>query len=212
MVSITVLSLLLSIQRPDTGLAAEVRIALATAPIEVFEKDTGHVSVTGILVLDVGGQEAPLAFAWIVPSFRQTPTVLVYRRGPSGELQRVTEGLAPGRLQPLSGRLRDAHTLGQAADLTVGHGEPVDTMKFISAAIGQRMSVARYHGFFHLDMRLGFAGYVDLSDRTLPPTDTATCGSFESAESMPSRGGDLLATVCRRTSLRCRRRISPSTE
>jgi hypothetical protein len=186
---IALLSLVLLAQHPDTGLAAEVRRAVLQEPLETFAEDTGHVSVSGVTLLDIDGRTE--AFVWIVPSFRQTPTVLVYERTANGGLHRLVEGFAPGRLQPLSGRFRDSHTLGEAVDLTVGHSESVDTLAFISAALQQSMSLVQYHTFFHADFRRGSVFYVDLSDRAPPVTDSITCAKFEFSRVDGLAGGHL---------------------
>jgi hypothetical protein len=133
----------------------------------------------------------------MVPSFRQTPTVLVYERTPTGGLHRLVEGFAPGRLQPLSRRFRDSHTLGEAADLTIGHRESVDTLAFVSAALQQGMSLVQYRTFFHADFRRGSASYVDLSDRALPATDSITCAEFEFSHVDGLAGGHLAGDSAR---------------
>ena len=113
-------TVLLQVQATDTAFVAAVRHAVATEPIEVFGSDTGHVSISGVTLLDIDGDGKPEAFLWIVPGFRQTPTVIAYHATAQG-VARLTEGLAPGRLQmidPLATTPRDSHWLGLGLDVT----------------------------------------------------------------------------------------------
>ena len=164
----------------DSTIVAAVRAVASREPVEAFKDETGFVPVRGIQLLDVDQDGAPEAFVWIDPSFRQTPTVLVYKYDPQRGAHRVLEGLVPGRLQPVSGRFTDDHTMGFGIDMTVGgDGRPVDFDKLISAAGQTGMSLVRYRTFLHADGRKGFVSFVDLSDRDLPTSGTQTCQDFE---------------------------------
>ena len=178
MTHLPLLVLRLTLQSPDTAAVAAVRTAVEHAPIEVFGKYSGKVRVRELEQLDVDGDGVPEVFVWIEPSFRQTPTILVYAYTTAGARPFV-QALVPGRLRRLSGRLQDSHTLGRAVDMTVGHGEPFDTVKFIGVAVERGMSLVGYRGFFHADMRDGFVTFVNLFDRAFPTADTATCNNFE---------------------------------
>src|SRR5881409_4371926 len=157
-----------------------VRAAAEREPVEAFGNARGLVSVRGIALLDITGDGSPDAFVWIVPKFRQTPTVLVYTYDPQRGASRILEGLVPGRLQPISGRFVDDHTMGFGVDMTVGgDGKPVDFDRLISAGVENHMSLVRYHTFIHTDGRPGFVMFVDLSERALPSSSTKTCESFE---------------------------------
>ena len=164
----------------DTTIINVVRAAVEREPVEAFGRAPGLVHVREIVLLDVDGDGAPEAFVWIVPQFRQTPTLLAYTYDPQRGARRILEGLVPGRLQPVSGQLVDDHTLGFGADMTVGgDGKPVDVDRLIAAGVDHHMSLVRYSTFFHTDGRTGFVMYVDLSDRTLPSSSTRTCADFE---------------------------------
>jgi hypothetical protein len=167
------------IARQDT-LVALVRAAAEREPVEVFKVLKTPMRVRGIQLLDVDGDGTPEAFVWIDPSFRQTPTILVYTFDPAGQPRRLLEGLVPGRLRPVSGRYTDDHTLGFGFDLSVvGDVKRGDIDKMIANAVTHRMSLVSYRTFFHADAREGFVGFVDLFDRALPAPDTRTCASFE---------------------------------
>lgn len=177
------LAVLLQLQATDSAFVAAVRHAVANEPIEVFGRDTGHVSISGVTLLDIDGDGKPEAFVWIVPGFRQTPTVIVYQATAQG-VARLTEGLAPGRLQmidPLATTPRDSHWLGYGLDVTADSGQTfydsAKVAKTISITLKRGMWIVVYRTFFHTDFRRGFRGYLDLSDRTLPgaPVDTVTC-------------------------------------
>jgi hypothetical protein len=132
-------------------------------------------------VLDITGDGRPEAFVWIEPQLRQTPYILVYTPDSAGGMRRLLEGLAPGRLQRVSGRLVDDHTLGFGVDMSMADtaGAPVDIEKLLSIAYTNGMSLVQYRTFVHVDHREGFLDFVDLSDRALPDAATNTCESFE---------------------------------
>jgi hypothetical protein len=178
-----VLVMLFQLQATDTGFVAALQRAVASEPIEVFGRDTGHVSISGVTLLDIDGDGKPEAFVWIVPAFRQTPTVLVYHATAQGVV-RLTEGLAPGRLQlidPGATSPRDSHWLGYGLDVGANSGQTfldsARVSKVISIALNRSLSIVVYRTFFHADFRRGFRGYLDMSDRSLPgaPVDTVTC-------------------------------------
>ena len=180
MPSLNIWWLLIAIQAPDSTVLAGVRAAVEREPIEAFGAERGAVQVRGIQLLDIDGDGTPEAFVWLSPSFRQTPTILVYAYTAGTGAHRLSESLAPGQLQPVSGRSRDPHTLGRALDMTIGSGKaPLDTLKFLSTAATKGMSVVWYRTFVHADFRDGFATFTDLTDRVLPASDINTCGGFE---------------------------------
>ena len=172
--------ILVALPRQDTTLITAVRAVVEREPVEVFGSVKGSVRVRGIQLLDIDGDGSPEAFVWIDPSFRQTPTILVYSYDRQHGARRLLEGLVAGRLEPISGRFQDDHTLGFGVDMSVGDaGKPVDFDRLISAAVKNGMSLVRYRTFLHTDGRKGFVTFVDLSDRALPTPETKTCEKFE---------------------------------
>ena len=180
MIAIGILVLLLSQEAADSTVIAAVRAAVMRAPVGAFRADSAGARIRDISLLDIDGDGAPEAFVAIAPSYRQTPTVLVYKYSPNSGARPLLEALAPGRLGRATGDLLDLHASGSAMDLTLGDGrKAVDTMKFVTTAARQGMSVVRYQSFFHTDMRQGSVAYVDLADRKLPGSATTTCARLD---------------------------------
>jgi hypothetical protein len=164
----------------DTSIINAVRAAAELAPVETFGDEKGSFRVREIQLLDVDGDGAPEAFVWIDPSVQQTPTILVYTYDTVHGPRRMREGLVPGLLTPVSGRLVDDHTMGVGIDIGVGSdGKPVDVDKLLDIAVRNGFSLVRYATFIHSDVRTGFVSYVDLHDLTLPAPVTNTCEAFE---------------------------------
>ena len=164
-------------QAPDSTIVTAALGAAMQTNIEVFLKDSGEATVGGVALLDIDGDRLPEAFVWITPSFRQTPTVLVYRFTKRGEVHLLRENLVPGRLEPLSGRLRDAHTLRVAMDMTGFEGR--DEAKFRELLTNpEDMSFVHYRTFVHADFRAGFLGYTDLTTLRVPGKFNG-CAGFE---------------------------------
>jgi hypothetical protein len=161
-------------------MAGTVRAAAEREPVEAFGTVAGFVRVRDIALLDVDGDGSPEAFVWIEPRVRQTPTILAYTYDRQRGAHRLLEGLVPGRLQAVSGKFVDDHTMGFGVDMTVGGvKKPVDLDHLIAAGVAHGMSLVRYRTFLHADGRKGFVTFVDLSDRALPTLDTKTCDNFE---------------------------------
>jgi hypothetical protein len=157
-----------------------VLAAAAREPVEAFGTGPGAAVVGEAQWLDVDSDGRPEAFVRITPSFRQTPTILVYTYSQQNGAQRLLEGLAPGRLRAVSGRLKDSHATGDGLDLVAGNPTtPQDVDKLLGAFVPNGMSLVRYRTFLHGDVRKGFVGYVDLSDRALPSSATNTCADVE---------------------------------
>lgn len=163
----------------DSPIRTEFESVLRAAPIEVFDSVAGATVVRGALLADVDADGTQEGVVWIRPGFRQTPTVLLFRRSSDGHWTRVTEGLAPGRFTAVSGRLRDSHALGAGVDLTGGDGGPAVQDRILAAASASRMSVVAYQGFLHGDARTGATFIVDLQKWPLPKGTDKTCESFE---------------------------------
>jgi hypothetical protein len=179
---LSTLTLLAQIANPqfDTTAVNAIRTAAEREPVEAFAGAPGFVRVLQVAWLDVNGDGKPEAFVAVAPKYRQTPTILVYSYDAQHGATRVYEGLAPGRLEPVSGQFIDDHTLGYGIDMTIGSdGQAVDFDGVLAAGVRHHMSIMRYKTFFHTDERAGFITFVDLSDRALPSSTTTTCESFE---------------------------------
>src|SRR2546425_10669618 len=189
MLRVALLAQLLVGQVPDTTIIRTVREALTRAPLEAFGKDTGATTLGDVALLDIDGDGMPEAFVAVHPTFRQTPTVVVYKYIPLGTPHRLFEALAPGRVGHFSGHLRDPHSLGDAMDMVVGNGRsPIDTFKFVTSLGRRGSSVVRYRTFFHVDMRDASVTYVDLSDRKVSGSATTCSGlDFRPVHALVSR-------------------------
>ena len=176
---LAVLSVLAAGQAPDSQLLASATAHLATHPVETMLSDTVVAQVRSHAFLTLPGDSQRVLFLSISPKYRQTPTILVYRRSSSGQTERLYEGLAPGRPVPVSGRFVDSHTLGIGVDLTFeGMADSATVARVIAAARTQHMHLVRYPRFLHADMRGDAAGFVDMTT-FLPDTTAMTCGDFE---------------------------------
>ncbi len=136
-------------------------------PIENFTSDTGTFSVGGVAFLDVEHKGAPLAFVWIAPTYRQTPTILVFRVDPVAGAHILREGLAPGRLVSRSSPLHDPHTLGVAMDMS-GMESATESIFRKMMDRSDSLSFVRYQTFLHTDSRQGVVTYLDLTDYVVP--------------------------------------------
>ena len=163
----------------DSLLAERIREALTRAPIERLETYAGVTEVAGALGHDLDGDGTPEAVAWLRPALRQTPTVLIFRRNAAGEWQRVLEGLAPGRLRAVSGKLTDSHVHGVGVDMVAGDGSRENTQRVLAAGPARGMSLVAYEGFLHADLRQQATFVIDLSAGALPKGTDKTCEKFE---------------------------------
>ncbi len=175
-----VLLMALVFQAPDTSLVHAAQQALQTTPIEAFDSATGATTVSFALELDLDGDGTNEIAAALRPAFRQTPTLIFFRRTADGTLSRIVEGLAPGPLTPLSGRLKDSHTQRVGVDMTPDPGpKPLDTLAFVRIAMAQKFSVVVYRTFFHMDMRNGTHFLIRETNAMLPHPDDQTCEGFQ---------------------------------
>jgi hypothetical protein len=167
------------IQTQTPTLQARVEQALLTAPLESIDTVVGHTIVRAALPIDLDHTGDPEVLAVIAPAFRQTPTIIFFRQLPNGGLERVLEGLAPGDLVPVSHTQMDSHVLGVGADMIVGDGTPIDTVKFVQIAMASKMSIVVYRTFMHADMRKGASYFIQESAAALPSGVDGTCQDFE---------------------------------
>jgi hypothetical protein len=172
-------ALALALAPADTSVLRQVAASLDSLPIERLDSLEARTVLRGAIVADLDGDGQQEAVVWIQPSLRQTPTLLLFREARAGGWARLREGLAPGRLRPLSGQLEDSHVHGAGVDLTAGDGSAEVNRQVLAAAASQNMSVVAYPGFLHADMRVNASFVVDLSEWTLPKGVEKTCERFE---------------------------------
>jgi hypothetical protein len=90
----------------------------------------------------------------------------------------VTEGLAPGPLQKVSGDYLDSHNLGMGVDFEI-QAENATPEKVLQIAAKNSMSrLVAYGSFFHMDGRGGLPSFIDMRGVKLPTKDH-DCASFE---------------------------------
>lgn len=164
--------------RPDPLVVA----ALAADRIEVFDSAVGHPKLVKAVPMELNGDTIPEWAVAIQPDFRQTPTILIYRRGSDGALVRIVEGLAPGRLVPVDGSQRDTHTFGVGVDFTPeSTGTPLDTTNLMRMANRTGLSIVGYGTFFHADMRSRTTYVIRNSGKTVPADTSLSCAHFQFA-------------------------------
>jgi len=163
----------------DSTVIRQFSSILDASPIEQLDSLAAATAVRGGILVDVDRDGRDEAVIWIRPSLRQTPTILIFRQIEQDRWERVLEGLAPGRLQPVSRRLKDSHVYRVGVDLVAGDGSPASTQRVLAAGAARGMSMVAYNGFLHADMRKAAAFVVDLTLWALPKDAVVTCESFE---------------------------------
>src|SRR6266853_5860133 len=173
---------LASAQIPDSvAFAAVVKYLSDEEYPELFQNQPYHVRVRGYEVADIDADGFPEVFLWTDPHYRQSATITIFTVSRDRVVRRLFEGLAPGPLVPVTGRYLDSHTLGMGVDLSVdstGKSTAGSDSGMIRAAVGTGAHLVRYPRFYHMDMRKGHGGYVDLSYQTAF-AEEKTCEKFE---------------------------------
>lgn len=147
---------------------------------EVFGDEKYHVRVEAVLDVDIDNDGKNELVVLFYPHYRQSASVMIYRVSPEGELARVTEALAPGPLQKISGEYLDSHGTGNALDFSLPDNQdnPENRTKTLDVAMAHFGGVVVYRSFYHVDGRKGRTSYVDMTRMELP-ANVRDCGSFE---------------------------------
>lgn len=149
---------------------------------ELFGDKPYQIRPTGFDIGDLDRDGVDEVVVSFYPHYRQSPTLVIFKVDNKMKVTRLTEGLAPGKLQPLSGDYLDSHEGGHAADLSIGKAmdDPEKRNAFIQASIKNMGNVVAYKNFFHSDGRKGKGSYIDLTHlKNLPKNQT--CDLFEFA-------------------------------
>src|SRR5258706_16317045 len=142
------------LQGPDSVFLAKSLNDLRAHPVEIVGKDTVATVVRAHALLDIDHDGRPELFLAIAPKYRQTATVVIYRTVDGIRVERLYEGLAPGKLVPVSNRQVDTHTLGNGIDMTIeGGADSGIVARLLATARAQGMQIVRYPDFFHVDER-----------------------------------------------------------
>lgn len=147
---------------------------------ERFGDTSYRMKVNNAIVADVDDDGEDDVVLHVTPHFRQSPTILIFKVSKDLKVTRVTEGLAPGPLVPISGDYLDSHTLGEAVDVDLGKDQknPEARRLFVATALTKFASVVEYKNFIHIDHRKGKGAYVDMTVLAKPPKAN-NCEAFE---------------------------------
>ncbi len=144
---------------------------------EVFKTDSYKTRIENVIEVDVdndGGKEFVVLY---FPHYRQSAPIIIYKITSDLKVSRVTEGLAPGPLMPVSGDYLDAHTLGLGVDVEIPKDSNLEDFRNIMARHSFNGFVA-YDTFYHMDARKGSPWFIDLRGVKVPGKGH-DCGSFE---------------------------------
>jgi hypothetical protein len=140
------------------------------------------VQLEGALAADLDGDGTAELVARFRPHFRQSPTIVIYRLSKRGKVSRVREGLAPGRLVPVSGDYLDSHAAGWGVDFSIeeNQDDPKARRAIVGIALEDFGGVVEYLTFFHADGREGRGTFIDMTfveKEKLP--ESRSCEGFE---------------------------------
>ena len=85
---------------------------------ELFDKPY-RTKIENAVRADLDGDGALEVVLHVMPHYRQSATIVIFRVDKELVVTRLKEGLAPGPLVPLSGTFLDSHSIGHAVDLTL---------------------------------------------------------------------------------------------
>ena len=147
---------------------------------ELFGDKPYRMRVNDIIEADVDGDGEDEVILHVTPHYLQSATIILFRVSKNLRVTRVTEGLAPGPLVPLTNDFIDSHTLGVGVDLTLGKDQsnPAKRREFSRLTLEEMGGVVEYRNFIHMDGRKGKGFYVDMTNLAKPPAKD-TCEAFE---------------------------------
>jgi hypothetical protein len=165
-------------QQSDPRLEAVKKYILEKDYPEVFGTDHYKTRIEGVLDVDVDNDGSREIVILYFPHYRQSAPIVIYKISSDLKVSRVTEGLAPGPLQKLSGDYLDSHNLGTGVDFEIsGENAKPEKVLHIVAKDGMFGLVA-YDSFFHMDGRTGPSSFIDMRGVKLPSAKH-DCESFE---------------------------------
>ena len=165
-------------QQRDPRLEAVQKYVLGKDYPEVFGENRYKTRIENVLDVDVDNDGSREIVVLYYPHYRQSAPIVIYKISADLKVTKVTEGLAPGSLQKLSGDYIDSHTLGKAADFEIeARNTTPEKVLQIVAKDGMGGLVA-YDSFFHMDGRTGSSAFIDMRGVKLP-SSKHDCESFE---------------------------------
>jgi hypothetical protein len=146
---------------------------------EVFGDADYKARIEAVLDVDIDNDGSKEIVVLYFPHYLQSPPIVIYKVSANLEVKKVTEGLAPGPLQPLSGDYLDSHNLGMAVDFDAQGTEKKTAMDLFRMFTGNGMNgFVAYDQFFHADHRKGSPSYIDMRGVKVP-TGKHDCSGFE---------------------------------
>jgi len=145
---------------------------------EVFRDTDYKTRIEDVLDVDIDNDGSKEFVVLYFPHYRQSPPIVIYKVSTNLLVKKVTEGLAPGPLQPLSGDYLDSHNLGMAVDMEV-QAQKATPQEFFRAFVKSGMNgFVAYDKFFHVDGRKGSPSYIDMTGVKVP-MGKHDCAGFE---------------------------------
>jgi hypothetical protein len=147
---------------------------------ELFGDNPYVMRPTGFDIGDLDSDGVDEVVVSFYPHFRQSPTIMIFKVDNEMKVTRITEGLAPGKLVPVTDEYFDSHATGYGIDLTTDEAinDPKKREDLIKIMIENMGNVVAYKNFIHSDGRKGNGTYIDMMHIENPPKDK-TCESFE---------------------------------
>ena len=165
-------------QQANPRLDAVKKYILEKDYLEVFGKTNYKTRIEDVLDVDVDNDGSKEVIVLYFPNYRQSAPIVIYKVDADLNVTRVSEGLAPGPLQKLSGDYLDSHNLGQAVDFEIPAAQaPPEKVLQTFTEKGMNGFVI-YDSFYHADGRTGSPWIIDMRGVKLPSVKH-DCSSFE---------------------------------
>jgi hypothetical protein len=147
---------------------------------ELFGDEPYVIRPTGFDIGDLDGDGVNEVVVSFYPHYHQSPTIMIFKVDNKMKVTRITEGLAPGKLVPVTGEYLDSHAIGHGIDMTIDEpmNDPKKREDLVKSSMKYMGNVVEYKNFIHSDGRNGNGTYIDMVHIQNPPKDN-TCESFE---------------------------------
>lgn len=131
---------------------------------ESFNRISHQFRPVAWVINDIDNDGITEVFLQTFPHYRQSPTITIFQIHKLDSVSRITEGLAPGHLIPISpvDNYIDTHTTGTAIDMQLGGSNPDKVSIFADSSMEHGRSLVLYKNFIHTDKRDGKPTLLDL--------------------------------------------------